>query len=174
MLVLVIFMREEKKKSMVLSLMNRISGIVCLVSLSFSANLVFCGPATAQALDGASAPGQQEHVSAPTGYQSGQDANLVPAAPQGQTWTTAGQTQAFGGMGPNLSSVTSGEMAPNSVNQAPLPSGAFSYGFPGGNVSSTGDPYVPPNLPLTSTGSVDLNTADCDYCGQGVIGPWGW
>lgn len=49
-------------------------------------------PVSAQSLGGSAAAGQQQYVSAPTGYQSQQDTSLVPAAPQGQTWD-AGQNQ---------------------------------------------------------------------------------
>lgn len=165
------------KRSMVLSLMMWSAGVIGLASLALSSNLLFCGPAAAQASqDGSAAAGRQRHWAPPTGYQSEQDTNLVPAAPQGQSWATNRQTQGFGGMGPNLGNVSTGELSlsPDSVNQAPLPSGAFSYGFSAGADSTTSDPYVPQGLPLTSTSSMDLNTADCDYCGQGLTGPWGW
>jgi hypothetical protein len=135
--------------------------------------IALAAPAIAQ--DGSASMGTTGSAfsNGPTGWQAQQDTALIPAAPLGQTFPTYDSILGNGAPGPMLAPAQSGGIANNSVNQAAVDSGYYSFGFPQSSASSTTDPYVPPGLPLTSSGSVDLNTADCPYCGQGVS-TWGW
>jgi hypothetical protein len=135
----------------------------------------------ANGVPGSAAAGQMGNALSDglTTWQAGENMSNVPTDTVGQSWTTldsalqAGGAQSKGPRLPVIAPAKSGDLAPNSVNQNPFDSGYFSFGFPQTAASSTKDPYIPPNLPLTSTGSTDLNTADCPYCGQGLSG-WGW
>lgn len=63
-----------------------------------------------------------------------------------------------GGRSPSLAPTYCNLDAVNSVNPAPYPSGAFSYGFNGGGGSGNGG--FSGSLPSTSTSSVDINIVD--------------
>lgn len=83
----------------------------------------------------------------------------------------AGST--IGGRSFNLPTAQNGLIAPNSINNSPLPQDNqhFTYGFttppafsirPGATANQYGM-YAGQSLPYTSTGSVDINTVDCPY-----------
>lgn len=80
---------------------------------------------------------------------------------------------------PNVTAMTNGLLAPNSVNIAPFPSGTYSYGFASPPVSVVPNHYgnyAGQQLPPTSTASVDINVVDCPNLASnyapGQANPW--
>lgn len=108
----------------------------------------------------------QGNSAGPTMYQAEQGESAGGAqAGQGQTYQTMTQG-ANSNSGLNLPKVQTGVLAPESVNQAPIPSGQYTFGFPGGQGQAYRGPYkggggssggggfsVGTNLPPTSTSS---------------------
>jgi hypothetical protein len=84
----------------------------------------------------------------------------------------------------NLQATGNGLLAPNSLDQTPVPSGSFNLGFPTsesitvnlGNQYNQYGLYNGQALPVVSSSSVDVNDVDCPNLAQnyapGIYNPW--